>query len=318
MKFTTIISFIVFAFAGCATSPTLMYENKNAVWKMHGDGSGMVKIVDNAKKPQWIPKVKDKIAFARFKGPKVALFVADADGKNQQQLTNYNASEYFSWSPDRTWIAFATDRHGKWEIYKVNVNTKKEVRLTKNKFIDRKPRWSPKGDKIAFQSDRRNGDWDIWIMDIGGKNLQNLTNGVVGNGYDGEAVWSPDGKYVAHHGNHVGWGGPKICLAILPTPTNPSTTGPFSNNMASSIEPLWSPSGDYLFYIDSNNSLYKKDMKTKKEQLIANVTSAASATDYMDINETTLFFVKNVNLYSVKWRIGGEQKLGQGYNPDVW
>lgn len=313
-----IISFIVVALAGCSTSPTLIYETQNAVWKMHADGSGVVKIVDNANYPQWIPKVKDKIAFVRFQGSKTAIFVADKDGKNQLQLTAYNAREYFSWSPDRNWIAFATDRHGKWEIYKVNVNTKQEIRLTNNQFNDRKPRWSPKGDKIAFQSDRRNGDWDIWIMDINGGNPQNLTDGVVGDGYDGEAVWSPDGKYIAHMGNHIGWGGPKICVAVLPTPTTPSATGPFSHHMASSIEPLWSPSGDYIFYIDSNHALYKQDVKTKQAQFVANVTPTPSATDYMDINETTLFFVKGVDLYRVRWRVGGEKKLGQGYNPDVW
>jgi len=317
MKTIGILSVIIFALSGCATSPTLMYEYQNAVWKIHADGSGVVKIVDNAKYPQWIPNVKDKVAFVRFQGPKGALFVADEDGKNQLQLTGYNASEHFSWSPDRNWIAFATDRHGKWQIYKVNVTNKQEVRLTKNQFNDQNPRWSPKGNKIAFQSDRRNGDSDIWIMDVNGGNPENITDGVVGAGYDGEAAWSPDGKYIAHHCNHIGWGGPKVCLAVLPTATTPSATGPFSKHMASGIEPLWSPSGDYIFYIDSNHTLHKQDVKTKQTQIVAK-TSGASATEYMDIDETYLFFVKGTDLYKVKWKSGGETKLGQGYNPDVW
>lgn len=310
-----IIIIMIFALAGCSTSPSLMVENQNSVWKMQEDGSELFKLVDNAKYPQWIPGTKDKIAFARFQGPKVAIFVVDHEGKNQVQLTAYNASEYFSWAPDRNWIAFATDRHGKWEIYKVNVNTKQEVRLTNNQFNDKKPRWSPKGNKIAFQSDRRNGDWDIWIMDVNGANPQNLTNGVVGDGYDGEAVWSPHGDYVAHMGNHIGWGGPKICMAVLPTATNPSATGPVSKNMASSVEALWSPSGDYIFYVDTNSNLIKQEVSTKQEQIIANKTSTP---DYMDCNEVTVFFSKGTDLYGVKWRVGGEWKITQGFNPDVW
>lgn len=312
------IFILLIALTGCETSPSLMFENQNSVWKSHDDGSGLVKLVDNGKYPHWVPGTKDMIAFARFQGPKVAICIADYEGKNQVQLTAFDASEYFSWSPDRNWIAFATDRHGKWEIYKVNVNTKQEVRLTNNQFNDKKPRWSPKGNKIAFQSDRRNGDWDIWIMDVNGTNQENLTNGAVGDGYDGEAVWSPDGDYIAHMGNHIGWGGPKICIAVLPTATNPSATGPVSKNMAGSIDALWSPSGDYFFYVDTNNNLYKHEISSKQEQIIASITNTPSATDYMDCTETTVFFVKGVDLYGVKWRVGGEWKVGQGYNPAVY
>lgn len=321
MKHLSIISLIVIVIIGCSTSPSLMYENKNAIWKVHTNGSGATKIVDLATHAQWIPKVKDKIAFARTKTSytEYAIFIADDDGKNQLQLTTFSALEDYSWSPDRKWIAFSSDQNGNWEIYKINVSTKQLVNLTNNSSSDQKPRWSPKGDKIAFQSDRRNGDWDIWIIDNNGSNLQNLTNGVVGNGYDGEGVWSPDGKYIAHHGNHIGWGGPKICLAILPTSGNPSATGPYSDQHASlGVDAIWSPSGEFLFYIDDKGGLYKKETSTKKEKLIANTGSSPSASSIMDINETTLFFVKGIDLYSVKWRVGGEQKLVEGYNPDVW
>jgi TolB protein len=49
---------------------------------------------------------------------------------------------------------------------------------------------SPKGDKIAFTS-TRNGDLDLYVMDIDGSNVVQVTNEL---GYDGGAFFSPDGS----------------------------------------------------------------------------------------------------------------------------
>ena len=50
--------------------------------------------------------------------------------------------------------------------------------LTKNHHVDREPSWSPDGRRITFSSDR-DGNWEIYVMDIDGKNQQNLTNSPV-------------------------------------------------------------------------------------------------------------------------------------------
>ena len=50
-----------------------------------------------------------------------------------------------------------------------------ERRLTKNRQNDRDPSWSPDGKRIAFASYRK-GDAEIYVMNVNGKNLQNLTN----------------------------------------------------------------------------------------------------------------------------------------------
>jgi len=49
---------------------------------------------------------------------------------------------------------------------------------------------SPKGDKIVFTS-ARSGDLELYICDIDGSNIKQVTNEL---GYDGGAFFSPDGK----------------------------------------------------------------------------------------------------------------------------
>ena len=53
--------------------------------------------------------------------------------------------------------------------------------------MDLNPAWSPDGTRIAFQS-KRDGDWDIYVMDTDGGNVQQLTDGP-GMGWD--PSWSP-------------------------------------------------------------------------------------------------------------------------------
>jgi len=55
-----------------------------------------------------------------------------------------------------------------------------QKRLTNNDFADEGPAISPDGKKIAFHSNR-SGNWEIYIMDITGKNVQRLTFGDVSN-----------------------------------------------------------------------------------------------------------------------------------------
>ena len=60
------------------------------------------------------------------------IFVMDADGGNQDRLTNNRASDvYPAWSPDRTKIAFVSNRdHGLFQIYVMDAHGKRTIQLT--------------------------------------------------------------------------------------------------------------------------------------------------------------------------------------------
>jgi dipeptidyl aminopeptidase/acylaminoacyl peptidase len=68
-----------------------------------------------------------------------------------------------SWSPDGTEIAFSavhSDYHapgkGYRAIFKIDVNSLEETRLTKGSDTETSPTWSPDGEKIAYVRDTSN------------------------------------------------------------------------------------------------------------------------------------------------------------------
>ena len=69
-----------------------------------------------------------------------------------------------------------------------------QTRLTNSASFDRKPRWSPDGTKIAFESNR-DGNYEIYVMDADGSNQTRLTNTTADE--VGGHSWSPDGTKIA-------------------------------------------------------------------------------------------------------------------------
>jgi dipeptidyl aminopeptidase/acylaminoacyl peptidase len=67
------------------------------------------------------------------------------------------------------------------------------VKFTGSLARDMYPRWSPRGDEIAFVSTRA-GKPQIWIIPVGGGEARQLTR--VKRGV-GEFEWSPDGRWIA-------------------------------------------------------------------------------------------------------------------------
>lgn len=68
---------------------------------------------------------------------------------------------------------------------------------------DTAPALSPDGRKVAFMS-RRDGNWEIYLINADGSGLQRLTNNPA---EDGLPAWSPDGRALAFVSNRGGnWG----------------------------------------------------------------------------------------------------------------
>jgi hypothetical protein len=233
-----------------------------------------------------------KIAFARRSDTGgLDLYVMNADGSNVQRLTTNGANNHNpSWSPDGRQIAYTTDAGGgNTEILVMDVDFSDPANvavsnirtLTNDPNADDYPSWSRDGSQIAFSSNRSNGLWDIYIMDINGGGLRQLTSN---NGDNESPVWSPDGTQIAFESNRVR----KLGSDALPGSSElpgAATDGaanwdiyvmdadgtgivPFTKSPASDRYPNWSPDGKQIVFTsdrDGDYDLYLVEVADRKK-----------------------------------------------------
>lgn len=120
------------------------------------------------------------------------IFTLPVDGGTPERITEQGPSYLHGWSPDGTGLVFTGGRAGNYDIYKIDVKEKKEVRLTLEPGLDDGSEYSPDGKYIYFNSNRT-GTMQIWRMDSDGMNPVQIT-------HDEYNDWfphiSPDGKWI--------------------------------------------------------------------------------------------------------------------------
>lgn len=142
-----------------------------------------------------------RIAFMSDRDGNLEIYVMNADGSGQTNLTNNPADDFLlAWPPDGRRIAFVSDRDGDREIYLMDADGSKQINLTRNPADEVFAVWSPSGERIAFMSDR-DGNWEIYVMNADGSNQTRLTNSPA---VDMVPSWSPDGNRIVFTSNGRG------------------------------------------------------------------------------------------------------------------
>ena len=103
-----------------------------------------------------------------------------------------------AWSPLGDWIAYysaAADSYGLYLI-RPDGSAKHQILAGDAEY----PAWSPDGRRLAFMSlgfppGSSSADYEIYVVDVDGGNLQRLTNVI---GEDGWPAWSHDGTRIAY------------------------------------------------------------------------------------------------------------------------
>lgn len=181
-----------------------------------------------------------RIVFSTTRHHRTEIYVMDADGGNQERLTDNRAYDKFpTWSPDRENIAFVSDRDRGWpQIYVMDARGKRAIKLTGKPGGKGNTAWSPDGKKIAFTSwegdDRQNPR--ITVMDADGKNAFKLTDGQ-------DPSWSPNGRRIAFTSGRD-WRDQIFVIGV-----NGGKRERVTKSKAIKGTPAWSPDGKRIAYM---------------------------------------------------------------------
>jgi len=155
----------------------------------------------------------DKLVYVQRVGHGLSLWISDLDGKNARALTDEGMNLVPSWLPDSLHIVWMKTQPGQdpshnGQIHIMNTETGESRRLFTNpeqlKFSNSMPVVSPKGDRIAFVSNR-SGDMRIWVSDLDGGGTRPVFppdveyHEAIKAPIEQKApAGSPDGKWIAH------------------------------------------------------------------------------------------------------------------------
>jgi dipeptidyl aminopeptidase/acylaminoacyl peptidase len=188
-----------------------------------------------------------------------SIYVMDADGSNQRQLTqsvrNSWNDQHPSWSPDGTKIAFTNFVFPGGGLYVMDADGSDRRRI--GDFAFTKISWSPDGSRLVVAN---SGDGSLYLINGDGSNVLRITYELYG-AVDQDPAWSPDGSRIAFTRWTVGndcdfavcndsdiW----VVNADGSNPTALTTDG-------SSSSPVWSPDGAKIAFnggSDNNSGLY--------------------------------------------------------------
>ncbi|MBI9048250.1 MAG: PD40 domain-containing protein [Anaerolineaceae bacterium] len=143
-------------------------------------------------------------------------------------------------------------------------------RITNPNSDDIDPAISPDGSQIAFSS-RRNGYWDIYLLNMTDATLKRITNTAA---YEGHPSWSPDGQWLVYE-KYANKNFDIYLHGLENTNEAPiNLTQSFTNEFS----PQWSPEGRFLTYIsdqDGSNDVWVADLNNTDNRF-ENITKSAS------------------------------------------
>jgi TolB protein len=160
---------------------TSMQSGDLDLWTMNSDGSGKKQLTKtegydggavlsrDGKKLAWRAnhpatpetekKYRELLSESLTSPMKMELLVADADGKNAKQITNFGCAAFApTFTPDGKKILFASNKHNcdgrKFELFMCNLDGSGLEQVTDFGGFTAFPEFSPDGKKIVFASDK--------------------------------------------------------------------------------------------------------------------------------------------------------------------
>jgi hypothetical protein len=211
-------------------------NGNSELYSANADGTALRRLTwtsQDEQAPAWSPD-GTRIAYESSLGNRYHVWVMNADGSGQTQLTSSGDDADPAWSPDGTQIAFGSTRAGNWNLWVMNADGS-GARQVSTVFAD-DPAWSPDGRRLAYL-----GLDGIGVVGVDGSDPHVVS--APGASASGPS-WSPDGtQIVFSRNNAAGYPGELFVANADGSGEHPLTSDGYSNARAS-----WSPDGTQIVF----------------------------------------------------------------------
>ena len=185
------------------------------------------------------------------------IYTLPLEGGEPKLVTEGTPSYWHGWNPNNKEVVFVGKRgNDTYNIYKADINTKKETQLTFNKgsHVDG-CEYSPDG-KYIYYNGNQSGTMQIWRMKPDGSSKEQIT-------FDEYNDWfphiSPDGKWIAFISfpkeipvdSHPSY--KQVMLRLMPASGGaPKVIAYMYGGQGSFNVPSWSPDSKYLSFVSNS------------------------------------------------------------------
>jgi Tol biopolymer transport system component len=191
-----------------------------------------------------------RLAFSSERDGNPEIYVTDADGTNQVNLTQSPAADREpEWSPDGSRMSFQRDGR-LWTMDADGGNAEQLTAPPTGQTDLGEVAWSPDGARIAFGRTNGKGGVDIWIVDATGGEPSRLTDATPST----LPSWSPDGTTIAFTSSRDG--DDEVFTMNSDGSGELNRTNNTFEDGTSSSAVLWSADGAQLYFLsDRDGSL---------------------------------------------------------------
>jgi len=178
------------------------------------------------------------------------LVVADADGANPRVILESNRPIMSpAWSADGQWTAYVSFENRLSAVYVQQLSTGERRLVSARAGVNGAPAFSPDGRQLALTLSGRDGNLDVWLLDLATQRLTRLTDDPA---VDTEPTWSADGKSVYFTSDRAG--GPQVYRIDL---ARPGRVQRITFGSTYDAHPVVSPDGKQLAFITLDSGNYR-------------------------------------------------------------